>query len=304
MAIKRCLKRPVDSPFLFLPTELRLQIYKYLVPNRRVWADITLHTHKRYFVQQRATLKWDAPVLYFRHDEQPCYPALLRANHQIYSEFVEVFYGTAWFAIEIAGSYLSGLGMEYVHRTDTLPTNLRYIRNLRLTMWLHWPEGGVIDAPAVPWLTLLLNLNVMPKLRRIQLGSVLGLQSTVRPTIESIDSDGGEQLNKVMEWNLGPLRTYQSGTLDLNLYSYPIRLQMYDDEGMSNNVGSEEVNQMERLRTRFLTKFVAQIEAQRFLREGARSEKGGRVLVSFLKDGKQLVTTYPSAWPGSFAELA
>jgi hypothetical protein len=74
---------------------LRLLIYEDLIPNTMI---ISYDFHRSGILQ------------YHRHDQQPCSPAMLRVNHQIYDELIKMWYETAEFHISIVGRNLYFLG--------------------------------------------------------------------------------------------------------------------------------------------------------------------------------------------------
>jgi hypothetical protein len=75
--------------FLKIPTEMRLRVYRFLLPDRPIPA--------RYGNSRNLTT-----------DGEGVYTAILRINHQIHDEAVDLLYGTRVFTIELSGN---GLGM-------------------------------------------------------------------------------------------------------------------------------------------------------------------------------------------------
>jgi hypothetical protein len=69
--------RRKDFPFLKLPPELRIYVYRYLIPNQPSKQD---HAQVAQLCLPR------------RYDGQPCCPALLTASKGIYREFVKEWY--------------------------------------------------------------------------------------------------------------------------------------------------------------------------------------------------------------------
>ncbi|KAI9665654.1 MAG: hypothetical protein M1821_003588 [Bathelium mastoideum] len=67
---------PPTFPFLKLPTELRLKVYRFLFPDKPV------------SYEREALL---------REDEEPCYMEILRTSRSIYQEATEILYGTVPF---------------------------------------------------------------------------------------------------------------------------------------------------------------------------------------------------------------
>jgi hypothetical protein len=74
--------------FLKIPTETRLRIYRFLLPDRPIPA--------RYVNSRNLTT-----------DGERVYTAILRVNHQIHDEAASILYGTSVFTIELSGNCLS-----------------------------------------------------------------------------------------------------------------------------------------------------------------------------------------------------
>lgn len=69
---------------LKIPTELRCRIYSFLLPDQTIPARFT-----------------QSSIL--RSDSKPCYPQILRVNHQIYEEAAIILYAQNTFEIEVSG---------------------------------------------------------------------------------------------------------------------------------------------------------------------------------------------------------
>lgn len=70
--------------FLKIPTELRCRIYSFLLPDQMIPARFQ-------------------KTFMLRSDSKPCYPQILRVNHQIYEEAAIVLYAQNTFEIEVSG---------------------------------------------------------------------------------------------------------------------------------------------------------------------------------------------------------
>src|ERR1700748_601884 len=93
--------------FLDLPVELRLMVYKYLIPNTIV-------------IPMRGLPRENYPPETLRTDGQLCYPAILRTNRRIYEEAIDMWYGTATFHMDIHGRNIYFLDTEFKVK-DFLP---------------------------------------------------------------------------------------------------------------------------------------------------------------------------------------
>ncbi|RDW65989.1 hypothetical protein BP6252_09624 [Coleophoma cylindrospora] len=165
-------------PLLELPFEIRLLIYRYLVPN--IFAD-------------DATFRKP-----FRDDGGPCCPALLRANKQIYREAIGEFYGLEYFGLWINPSgwaFARSSGMPIKNR---FPTAIRFVEKLALTIYL----GNYSD-----------NFNYQAILgdyfTRAQNGPLRSLRLTLLVSIEFFERFRYKpaRLRKQIEAELRPLRS-------------------------------------------------------------------------------------------------
>jgi hypothetical protein len=184
--------RRIQASLLSLPVELRLAIYAHLIPNNRVPPKNDSKTPSR-------------------HDEQPCCPAVLRINRQIYNEVIGMWYGTAIFGINITGRHLYILGLKIDDRNTKLPPNFGLIRSLSITIMLHWPPLGQIQYSfenQTPWTKLIADsLSAGPyKLSHVAIHLVTFYESQLPAITESYLNDRGNQVKVALEWNLGPLR--------------------------------------------------------------------------------------------------
>jgi hypothetical protein len=79
---------PMTCYFLKIPTEMRLRVYRFLLPDGPIPA--------RYGNHRSLTA-----------DGEGVYTAILRVNHQIHDEAAGLLYGTSVFAIELSGNQLT-----------------------------------------------------------------------------------------------------------------------------------------------------------------------------------------------------
>jgi hypothetical protein len=243
-----------SSPFLSLPTELRLKIYEHLVPNDSV---------------PGLLLSDDARMVdYLRHDMQPCCPALLCTNHQIHDELIDMWYGTATFEITMRGRLLHFLGASFDSRDIKLPSTFRHIRSLRIGIMIDWLKDQSSNTfnHEWPWWKLIADsLSVGPyKLRHVSLYDGTFYKSNMPMVINSCLKDGGRQLKMVLEWNLGPLRTLRG--VDLQLADITLvwgskvgRSYIITYSGKPNEVVIPVLNRIQRIRQRFLQKLAEDI---------------------------------------------
>jgi len=82
--------------FLKIPTELRLRIYQYLLPEKDIWAQ------NLYYNQPKPYPPWDGYKLFLD---------ILFVNHQIHDEAIGVLYGTRFFNIDFDGTNLTMCNM-------------------------------------------------------------------------------------------------------------------------------------------------------------------------------------------------
>ncbi|KAF2669577.1 hypothetical protein BT63DRAFT_471065 [Microthyrium microscopicum] len=123
-------KKPV--PFMRLPAEIRVEIYKLILPNTVVCAK---PVHGKQVCCLEADNQASGPV------------ALLLLSRQVYSEAISLFYETAIFHIKLDASGLWFLGVSY-DRNSQLPGAILRIVNLQLDIsaeehgcsgGIHWP---------------------------------------------------------------------------------------------------------------------------------------------------------------------
>ena len=80
----------MSSPLTHLPLDIRLEIYRHLLPT---CADILLAPgYKAIYNDDESLDLLETNLVALRHDGQACHPAILRTNHRIYSEAVGIMY--------------------------------------------------------------------------------------------------------------------------------------------------------------------------------------------------------------------
>jgi len=134
-----------------------------------------------------------------RSDQEPCCPAILRANHQIYNEIVGMWYGGVEYYAYITGRHFYIHGIQIADRDTKLFSNFRFISVLRLDIMLHWPPQGQPQYAferQKPWVTLISEcLSAGPyKLSRLVLGDVVFYTSQVPTIVETYLNDRGGRL--------------------------------------------------------------------------------------------------------------
>jgi hypothetical protein len=240
--------RRIQASLLSLPVELRLAIYEHLIPNNQVPPNND-----------------SKPPL--RHDEQPCCPAVLRVNRQIYNEVISMWYGTARFWVKIAGRFLNALRVKIDDRNATLPSNFRLIRSLSITLMLHWPPLGQPQCSFenhAPWTKLIADvLSAGPyRLSDVDIRTVIFYPSQLPAITNSYLDDRGNQVKVALEWNLGPLRMMRGvnlrfGRLEPLLHKSGMFIDSVSgDSGQSRRVVLQVFARLERIRARFLERLV------------------------------------------------
>jgi hypothetical protein len=147
-----------------------------------------------------------------RFDKQPCSPALLLANRQIYHEIIDMWYATATFEIHIhKGVYYLDSFIE--DQKDTLPANFRRIRSLAIDLTLDW----MIESEK-PWTSIVAEcFSTGPyKLSELAMYRVtwrLAMLNAIRYAIR----DGGIKLQNILSWNLAPLQTLRGVKLSFEI---------------------------------------------------------------------------------------
>jgi hypothetical protein len=194
-------------PFLDLPTELRLEIYKHLIPDNCVEAQN---------IQKRT----------FRHDQQPCYPAILRTNRQIYQEVICMWYGTARFHMVINPRHVVFLRRTINLQDAKLPSMFPFVRSLSITMELRWPFKSDLEPELSksPWTELIVN-SASTSPSRLQRVSWHYLAFERQKIPEMVDSyhdihELGQKFKLALEWNLGQLRMMRG--VDLKFDASPV----------------------------------------------------------------------------------
>ncbi|KAL3417432.1 hypothetical protein PVAG01_11432 [Phlyctema vagabunda] len=103
-------------PLMELPFELRLSIYQFLIPNIF-----------------REEMRVNTKAL---RDDGPCYPALLRANRQLYKEVSKQFYGQVYFRLWINPSGWHFNGNDGMPIKNALPSAIQMVGQLDLSIYL------------------------------------------------------------------------------------------------------------------------------------------------------------------------
>lgn len=245
-----------QTSFLSLPIELRIAIYDHLIPNANV-ASYGTHTN---------------PAIYppFRHDKQPCCPAILRTNRQIYNEVIGMWYGTAKFGMYMTGRHLYFLGTRIHDRNAKLPSSFRFVRSLSLDIMLQWPrEQSSNLLSSKSWTNLIAEcLSTGPyNLRQVTLYRVKFSRSNMPVVIDSCLKDRGKQFKSILEQNLGPLRIIRGVNLKFDeidllggrgAWLHGIILE----SGHPSHVVLRVFGKLQRIRTKFLQSLAEQVSQE------------------------------------------
>lgn len=255
--------RPQQTSLLSLPIELRNAIYKFLVPDD--------HVQGYWYVPKVGGPPDKRPV---RLDKEPCCPAVLRTNRQIYTEVIGMFYGTASFAIYVSDFYCWFLGVQYCTENlnlaipATLPATFRLVRSLQISIHFSLPwslyEPPSTD-PVLPPLpsprpgTILIEecLKVAPNsLRQVQLHYLMTTPRRLPWLVRAAVQDHGWQFKVALKKFLDPLRILRE--IELSFDNIPkVRLHYPEVLGLNPQLSSNEevravVKKLLKLRTRAL----------------------------------------------------
>ncbi|RDW72207.1 hypothetical protein BP5796_08241 [Coleophoma crateriformis] len=165
-------------PLFELPLEIRLLIYRYLVPN--IFADDETFRKP------------------FRDDGGPCCPALLRANKQIYREAIGEFYGQEYFGLWIKPSGWAFARSSGMPIKNPFPTAIRLVEKLALTIYLgNYSDNFNYQAILADYFT------------NAQHGALRRLRLTLLVSIEFFElfRHKPARLRKQIEAELRPLRS-------------------------------------------------------------------------------------------------
>jgi hypothetical protein len=200
---------PPHCGFLSLPVELRLEVYKHLIPDNVVPSGIN-----------RDVMPLSS---YFRHDSKPICPAILSLNCQIYYEVFHMWYGTASFGMIMNRRWFYFLFATFdpFDKIEIkLPPNLRYICKLKIEVSLEWPRdmGSTEHHSKESWMKLVSDsLSSGPYLlRQVTLSTSYFNRKDMPKVISSFLNGGWKEFIKVLEWNLGAFRTLRGVELRLD----------------------------------------------------------------------------------------
>ncbi|KAF2801993.1 uncharacterized protein BDZ99DRAFT_504240 [Mytilinidion resinicola] len=123
-------------PLMSLPTEIRLMIYEYLVPDKLVPSSRTLVA--------RTSRNSDFRSL--RHDGDKCYPALLRSSKLVNAEASYQFFKSAVFQMKVQWNTITFL--QHQHNEFSLPSSLAHVKHLHIFLELTMASvGGYSGGP-------------------------------------------------------------------------------------------------------------------------------------------------------------
>jgi hypothetical protein len=235
-----------STSFVDLPVELRLLIYEYLIPNNMI---ISYDFHRSGIVQ------------YHRHDQQPCSPAMLRVNRQIYDELIEMWYETAEFHISTVGRKLYFLGDAIATGDATLPLNLRLIRSLGIRLQLDSPRSAEPESYNLPrpWMRVITDcLAAGPN--RLSKISLSGVTFTHPGRVSQLEfRHTSREIESVLKWNLGVIRMIRGAHLGFDdVHPFSPRKgeafrRMVAESGQTLPTVTRTLARMECVRAKFLT---------------------------------------------------
>ncbi|KAA8651232.1 hypothetical protein EYZ11_007814 [Aspergillus tanneri] len=186
---------PITLPFLRFPVEVRLCVYRFLIPN------VTI----RNFPLIRGRNKTAS----LRIDNVPCCPALLRTNHQIYNELVSEWYGSTPYEVILDNKYVLFCG-KVIPPYASLPSTIQWVRSIQLSFsiqgaprFIHSPstlESLLGFQDRVMALALSLSPSGTRQLRNLHITVVVNI-----PLLMSLSKTPSELLD-LLSWNFGPLR--------------------------------------------------------------------------------------------------
>lgn len=204
-------------PLLHLPTEVRLNIYRHLIPS--------IPVHNALILRSGFALSSPPPSL--RHDGQPCAAALLRTNRTVYHELVREWYGTVPYEVSLDSRYIVFCGRIFSPYAP-LPHTLRFVTRLELRLSLQRTPHVVRDTAVVE--TLLAFRDHLTSLarclgdraRRCLRQLIVRLAVNV-PLLLSLSKTPIELL-ELLDWNLAPLRAHVAG---LDAVEWELQEQSY-----------------------------------------------------------------------------
>ncbi|KAF2495672.1 hypothetical protein BU16DRAFT_396447 [Lophium mytilinum] len=121
-----------------LPTEIRLMIYDYLVPDKLVPCPRTSNARTRRHSEYKS----------LRHDDDNCFPALLRSSQFVNAEFSYVFFGSAIFQMKVQWHAVTFLQQQYTELS--LPSTLAHVKHLHISVELTMALVGAYSGGSKP----------------------------------------------------------------------------------------------------------------------------------------------------------
>ncbi len=148
--------------FLDFPPEIRLRIYRYLVPTQDPWS-----SYKSRGSASRESNEGPYP----RHNSLSCSPELLSTCKMVYSELVEEFYSQDQFPALIHSGGIHFFNDKYETAAD-LPIAFHFIEDIKITLVFHGDKEDQLASSAKNqhMITLLCALIAkMPSLQKLEL---------------------------------------------------------------------------------------------------------------------------------------
>jgi hypothetical protein len=184
-------EKQVASPFLEIPSELRIQIYKYFLPDMEVPASL------------------GGPII-FRHDNQPCDISIMCTSRRIHQEVLDTLYGAISYVMVMRHASITFLGRSVSPTVHQLPRTIQLINTLRLCIRIERHNRYVNSASCTKMLvdSLLLGPYKLRDLRIELEASPLDITRIFGRLGCKLDI-----LRLDLAWNLDPLRALRGVTM-------------------------------------------------------------------------------------------
>ncbi|KAI9040382.1 uncharacterized protein KD926_008339 [Aspergillus affinis] len=203
-------------PFFEFPAEVRLCIYRYLIPNVPI----------RNFPLIRGRNK----TVHLRTDNLPCCPAILRTNHQIHNELIPEWYGTTSYEVVLDNKYILFCG-KAIPPYAPLPSTIQWVQSMHLKFSI---QGAPRHIHSTSTLEHLLGFQdrvvaLARSLSHIEIRQLRKLHIDIAvdiPLLLSLSKTPSELLD-LLNWNFSPFREIVTDIpeveWDLNEQSYGIQ---------------------------------------------------------------------------------
>lgn len=183
-------------PFLQFPAEVRLCIYRYVIPTVRIRNFPLIRCHSN--------------VIRLRTDNRFCCPALLRTNHQVYHELVREWYGShTSYEVVVDHKYILFCG-KVISAYSQLPSTLRWVQLLHLKFTIQGAPRHIYSTTTLDHLLAFqervvslarsVTHNEIRQLRKLHLEVGVDM-----PLLLSLSKTPTELLN-LLNWNFNSFR--------------------------------------------------------------------------------------------------